>query len=45
LQELFELSAFPTTVVVNADGVITDYFTGGLTNAELVAAIDKALGN
>ena len=45
LQELFELSAFPTTVVVNADGVITDYFTGGLTNAELVDAIDKALGN
>ena len=42
---LFRLQAFPVTVVVNTDGVITDYFVGGLEHERLVAAVEKALGN
>ena len=41
---LFGIEAFPTTVVIGADGVITDLFIGGLENEELIDAIDKALG-
>lgn len=44
-QNLFQVSAFPTTVVIDADGVITDIFSGPLTKAELTSAIDKALNN
>ena len=42
---LFRLQAFPVTVVINADGVITDYFVGGLKQEKLIAAVEKALGN
>ena len=42
-QELFKMSAFPITVVIDDDGVITDYFVGGLTRDELVSAIEKAM--
>ena len=42
---LFNMEAFPTTIVINADGVISDIFSGSLENEELVAAIEKALGN
>ena len=41
--DLFKLQVFPTTVVINADGVITDYFDGSLHHNELVAAVEKAL--
>jgi thiol-disulfide isomerase/thioredoxin len=41
---LFGIEAFPTTVVIGADGVITDLFIGSLENEELIDAIDKALG-
>ena len=40
---LFNLQAFPTTVVIDANGVITDYFIGGLTHDELITAVEKAL--
>ena len=40
---LFNLQAFPTTVVIDANGVITDYFVGGLTHDELITAVEKAL--
>ncbi len=40
---LFNIQACPVTVVINADGVITDYFVGGLAKDELTDAIDKAL--
>ena len=43
-QRLFQIQACPITVVINADGVITDKFIGGLKHSELVAAVDKALG-
>jgi len=42
-QTLFNIQACPVTVVINADGVITDYFVGGITHDELTAAIEKAL--
>ncbi len=42
---LFSMDAYPTTIVINADGVITDIFAGSLENEELVTAIEKALGN
>lgn len=42
---LFKIQACPVTVVINADGVITDYFVGGLTQDEIVTAVEKALGN
>lgn len=41
---LFRIQACPITVVIDADGVISDYFVGGLTHDELVAAVEKALG-
>ena len=44
-QDLFGFFAFPTTVVIDEHGVITDSFVGGLTREELVAAIEKALNN
>jgi len=33
------------SVEENADGVITDYFVGGLMQDELVVAVERALGN
>ena len=42
-QNLFKMMAFPVTIVIDADGVITDSFIGGLTRDELVAAIEKAM--
>ena len=42
--KLFNIQACPVTVVIGADGVITDNFVGGLKNDELIAAIEKALG-
>lgn len=42
---LFRIQACPVTVVINADGVITDYFVGKLSREKLVAAVEKALGN
>ena len=44
-QKLFRIQACPVTVVINADGVITDYFVGSLMQEELIAAVEKALGN
>ena len=44
LINLFNIQACPVTVVINTDGVITDYFVGGLHKDELVAAVEKALG-
>ena len=44
-QKLFKIQACPTTVVINGNGVITDVFTGSVTHDELVAAVEKALGN
>ncbi len=41
-QKMFKMSAFPITIVIDGDGVITDYFVGGLTRDELVDAIEKA---
>ena len=41
--DLFNIQACPVTVVIAADGVITDNFVGGLEKEELVAAIEKAL--
>ncbi len=43
-QRLFQIQACPITVVINANGVITDKFIGGLEHHELVAAVEKALG-
>ena len=43
--KLFKIQACPVTVVINADGVITDYFVGSLMQEELIAAVKKALGN
>ena len=43
-QTLFNIQACPVTVVINADGVITDTFVGGLEKDELIAAVEKALG-
>ena len=43
--KLFKIQACPVTVVVNADGVITDRFVGGLEAEELIAAVEKAMGN
>ena len=43
-QRLFQIQACPITVVINAEGVITDKFIGGLEHRELVAAVEKALG-
>ena len=42
-QKMFKMSAFPITIVIDGEGVITDYFVGGLTRDELVNAIEKAL--
>lgn len=44
LTELFEIQACPVTIVINADGIITDYFDGKVEAGELIEAIDKALG-
>ena len=44
LVELFGIQACPVTVVINTDGVITDYFDGKVEADELIAAIEKALG-
>lgn len=41
--KLFDLEAFPVTVVINSEGVITDNLLGALTRQELRAAIEKAL--
>ena len=42
--KLFKIQACPVTVVIDADGIITDYFVGSLHHDELVAAVEKALG-
>ena len=42
---MFNIQACPVTIVIDTDGVITDFFVGGLENEELVAAIEKALDN
>ena len=42
-RKLFKIQACPVTIVINADGVITDKFVGSLTNDELIAAVQKAL--
>lgn len=42
-QQMFKMSAFPITIVINGNGVITDYFVGGLTKDELIASIEKAM--
>ena len=44
-QELFDIQACPTTVVINGDGVITDIFIGSLKHDELVAAVEKAINS
>ena len=44
LINLFNIQACPVTVVINTDGIITDYFVGGLHKDELVSAVEKALG-
>ncbi|MBQ8407920.1 MAG: 4Fe-4S binding protein [Clostridia bacterium] len=43
--KMFNVQACPVTVIINAEGIITDKFDGGLTHDELVAAVEKALGN
>jgi len=43
-QQLFQIQACPTTIVINAEGVITDKFIGALDHDELVAVVEKALG-
>ena len=42
---MFNIQACPVTIVINADGVITDKFVGGLTQDELIAAVEKALAH
>ncbi len=42
-QKMFGMSAFPITIVIDGEGVISDYFVGGLTKEELVSAIEKAM--
>ncbi len=42
-QKLFKMSAFPVTIVIDGNGVITDRFDGKVTRDELVAAIEKAM--
>ena len=42
-QQLFQIQACPTTIVINAEGVITDKFIGALDHDELVAVVEKAL--
>lgn len=44
-QELFDIQACPTTIVINADGVITDTFIGSLKHSELIAAVEKAINS
>ena len=39
------LGTYPTTVVVDARGVITARFVGSVTHAELQAAVEEAIGN
>ena len=39
------LGTYPTTVVVDARGVITARFVGSVTPAELQAAVEEAIGN
>ena len=41
--KLFKIQACPVTVVINADGIITDSFVGGITHDELATAVEKAL--
>ena len=42
-QNLFNIAACPTTVVIDPNGVISDSFTGSVTHSELVEAVEKAL--
>ena len=44
-QELFNIQACPTTVVINGEGVITDIFIGSLKHDELIAAVEKAINS
>ena len=41
--DLFNIQAFPVTIIINAEGVITDKFIGGVTHDELIGAVEKAL--
>ena len=42
-ENLFGIQACPVTVVIDAEGVISDIFVGSVTHDELVGAVDKAL--
>ncbi len=42
-QNLFEMMGFPTTIIIDPDGVITEFVTGAMTKSELVADIEEAL--
>ncbi len=44
-QELFNIQACPTTVVINGEGVITDIFIGSVTHEELISAVEKAINS
>jgi len=41
--DLFNIQACPLTIVINANGVITDKHLGALTYSELIAIVEKAL--
>ncbi len=41
-QNMFSVQAFPVTVVINADGVITAQYVGSVSKAELLSAISAA---
>ena len=44
-ENLFDLSLFPTTIILDKNGIITDKIVGALTKTELEAAIEKAMNN
>jgi hypothetical protein len=44
-QNMFNIQACPVTVVIDANGIITDSFVGSVTADELNAAVAKAKAN
>lgn len=42
-KDMFGIQSFPTTIVIDADGEIVNRLDHGLTEAELIAAIEDAL--
>ena len=42
MQSLFSIQAFPVTVVIDKNRVITDIFVGEISKDTLVTAIEKA---